>query len=391
MFSFKNDLGIIPNEGTDYENDPNLAQGQQFMEYGRVYASSIAPHLYKLQLTSSPALQSIVEALNGSDSINATNNNVKSVVTSTETEFNKTLSEYSDTYKELSKELLAIKTKNKPIQKYFNNIITTDDVNYTYVNNYGYTHKYSNEAWSKNDKSCSAGNPIKITSSDLLLLSNSGPDMGVGQSCNIAGQNIKNITTNEIAWVDATGYKHVYPASIWDKKSTTCSNDVKSLDSLSYAAIPLGSPMSETTPCNKLNVSPALIEKLSKINSKLIKQAEKINSEIGNLNVNGDNLKQNINEQRSKLNDYINNLKDDKKKFDAYNNSDTYHSVIGQAEVSHLVMRSNYLQYIIWAFLLLFLFFITINALVSESYGGILVIILLIIIYMVLKNTFSTF
>ena len=118
MFSFKNDLGIIPNEGTDYENDPNLAQGQQFMEYGRVYASSIAPHLYKLQLTSSPALQSIVEALNGSDSINATNNNVKSVVTSTETEFNKTLSEYSDTYKELSKELLAIKTKNKPINKY---------------------------------------------------------------------------------------------------------------------------------------------------------------------------------------------------------------------------------------------------------------------------------
>ena len=93
-------------------------------------------------------------------------------------------------------------------------------------------------------------------------------------------------------------------------------------------------------------------------NEKIILELlKRINSEIGNLNVNGDNLKQNINEQRSKLNDYINNLKDDKKKFDAYNNSDTYHSVIGQAEVSHLVMRSNYLQYIIWAFLLLFLLF----------------------------------
>ena len=147
--------------------------------------------------------------------------------------------------------------------------------------------------------------------------------------------------------------------------------------------------MSETTPCNKLNVSPALIEKLSKINNKLIKQAEKINSEMGNLNVNEDTLKQNINDQRSKLNDYINNLKDDKKKFDAYNNSDTYHSLIGQAEVSHLSMRSNYLRYIIWGFLLLFLFFITINAFISESYGGILVIILLIILYMVLSRTFS--
>ena len=387
MFSFKNDLGIIPNEGTDYENDPNLSQGQQFMEYGRVYSSSIIPNLYKLQLTSSPALQSIVEALHGSDSLNATNNKVKTVVTNSENEFNKTLSEYSDTYKELSAELLDLKTKNQPIQKYFNKVITTDDVNYTYVNNYGYTHKYSNEAWSKNDKSCSAANPIKITNSDLLLLTNSGPDMGVGQSCNIAGQNVKNITTNEYAWVDANGYKHVYPATIWDKKDTTCSNDAKSLDSISYAAIPLGSPMTETTPCNKLNVIPALIEKLSKINNKIIKHAEKINNEMGNLSVNEDKLKQNINEQRSKLNDYINSLKEDKKKFDAYNNTDTYNSLVGQAEVSQLSMKSNFLRYIIWSFLLLFLFFITMNAFISESYGSILVIILLFIIYMVLSYT----
>jgi hypothetical protein len=391
MFSFKNDLGIIPNEGTSYENDANLLQGQQFMEYARVYSSSIKPHLYKLQLTSSPALQSIVEALYGSDSINAKNNNIKTVVTNTETEFNKTLSEYSDTYKELSKELLAINAKNKPIQKYFNKVITTDDVNYTYVNNYGYTHKYSNESWIKNDKSCTASTPIKITSSDLLLLNNSGPDMGVGQSCNIAGQNVKNITTNEIAWVDANGYKHVYPSTIWEKKNTTCNNDVKSLDSISYTAIPSGSPMSETTPCNKLNISPSLIEKLSNINNKLIKQAEKINSEIGNLTVNEDKLQNSINDQRAKLNDYINNLKNDKKKFDAYNNTDIYNSIIGQAEVSHLSMRSNYLHYIIWGFLLLFLFFITINAFVSESYGAIIVIFILFVLYMVLKNTFSTF
>ena len=59
MFSFKNDLGIIPNEGTSYENDPNLIQGQEYMEYGRIYAAAIKPHLYKLQLTTSPALQSI--------------------------------------------------------------------------------------------------------------------------------------------------------------------------------------------------------------------------------------------------------------------------------------------------------------------------------------------
>ena len=83
MFSFKNDLGIIPNEGTSYENNANLEQGQQFMEYSRVYSAAIKPHLYKLQLTSSPALQSITEALQGSDSTLSANSNIKSSVSKT--------------------------------------------------------------------------------------------------------------------------------------------------------------------------------------------------------------------------------------------------------------------------------------------------------------------
>ena len=51
------------------------------------------------------------------------------------------------TESEINKELLANNASKKPIQKYFNNVVTTDDKNFVYVNNYGYTHKYSNEAY----------------------------------------------------------------------------------------------------------------------------------------------------------------------------------------------------------------------------------------------------
>ena len=389
MFSFKNDLGIIPNEGTSYENNANLEQGQQFMEYSRVYSAAIKPHLYKLQLTSSPALQSITEALQGSDSTLSANSNIKSSVSKTEDEFNKTMSEYSQIYQELNKELLANNNSKKPIQKYLNNVITMDDKNFIYVNNYGYTHKYSNEAWSKNDKSCSS-HPMKIGASELNLFNQlNGPDMGIGQACSIAGQNIQNSSTNQVAWVDAQGYKHIYPDTVWQKKSKSCGSDVKKIDAVSYDTIPVGSFMTETTPCNKLNVNPELLERLSKINDKLIHYAEKINNEMGNLSVKDDKIKNDISQQRSHVNNYINNLKKDKTNFNNYMNSDIYNSVNGQAQVSKLVLKSNYIHYIIWIFLLLTIFVISIHALTTESYGGISVIIGLAFIYIISRYFFN--
>lgn len=395
MFSFKNDLGILANEGTSYENDANLQQGQQFMEYGRIYASAIKPHLFKLQLTTSPELQSITEALNGSDSVLSANSNIKSNVSKTEDEFNKTMSEYSQVYQEINKELLANNATKKPIQKYLNNVVTADDKNFVYVNNYGYTHKYSNEAWSSNDKSCSS-HPLKIAGTDLTLLNKMpGPDMGIGQACRIAGQNVQNASTKEVSWVDAKGYKHIYPSQVWQKKSESCGGDVKQIDALSYNKIPVGSFMTETTVCNKLNVNPELLERLAKINDKLIKYSEKINNEMGNLNVNDETIKNNISANRSKLKDYISNLKKDKNNLNAYmhegsSNTDVYNSIVGQEEVSHLVLRSNYIHYIIWILLFFTVFIIAIHSIATESYGGINVIIGLFLIYTISRYIYNT-
>jgi hypothetical protein len=99
VLSFINDLGIIPNEGTGLENDINLLQGQKYMEYGRVYQKSIEPHLQNLQMTSLPNVASVIEGMKAVKSSAATS---KLEISNNENEFNKTMIEYSATYKQLS-------------------------------------------------------------------------------------------------------------------------------------------------------------------------------------------------------------------------------------------------------------------------------------------------
>ena len=102
VLSFLNDLGIIPNEGTGLENDSNLLQGQKYMEYGRVYQKSIEPHLQNLQMTTMPNVASVIEGMHGDNSIKSTSAISKSEISKNENEFNKTMREYSSTYKQLS-------------------------------------------------------------------------------------------------------------------------------------------------------------------------------------------------------------------------------------------------------------------------------------------------
>jgi hypothetical protein len=65
-----------------------------------------------LQLTSSPKLGSISEAMHGNDSINASNNSTKMHISGNEEEFNKTLVEYSTLYNLYSEEVMTNNNNN---------------------------------------------------------------------------------------------------------------------------------------------------------------------------------------------------------------------------------------------------------------------------------------
>lgn len=214
--SFSSLLNNNNNNNNNNHNDSNLNQGKEFLNYEFNYKQRIIPHLNPLQLTTSPNLLSIVESLDNQSTINNTTNKNQQIINNIETKFNQKITEYSNTYKIFIEHLINnTKDKNDVIQ-YYGKVVKDNENNYIYINDYGYTHKYLSNSWELNDSSCP--NTAENIKSNLLNKFFKGPNMGSRQACKIAGQNVKNIETNEVAWIDVKGFKHVYQKNVWDKK-----------------------------------------------------------------------------------------------------------------------------------------------------------------------------
>lgn len=96
---FKN-LGIFFKDNIPVNNS-DLEQGQMFITYEHDVTTKVFERLPYLQITSMPGLYSINEALNGDDSILASNKNITDNISENELGFNKILSEYSTLQKSL--------------------------------------------------------------------------------------------------------------------------------------------------------------------------------------------------------------------------------------------------------------------------------------------------
>ena len=113
FLSLINDLGIIPNEGSGVENDPAMQQGQQFMEYSRMYTANVQPHLVNLQgqhtMQGQANVGSITDALQSGISAGSRKNHTFSSggsVSQTHSKFERTLAKYTSLHKTYSEEIL---------------------------------------------------------------------------------------------------------------------------------------------------------------------------------------------------------------------------------------------------------------------------------------------
>jgi len=390
VISFLNDLGIISNKDTPAEQNPNLLQGQELMEFERGYIKDAIPHLELLQITSNPKISSIIEMLDNDDSTAVTTQNVASDVSKLEDEFNKTLIEYTNTYKELSESLLKKNQTQKDVYQYYNKVLTSDDGNYVYVNNYGYTHRYSTDAWTNNSNSCPS-DPQNVTSDDLANLKLQGPDMGSGQACLVAGTNIQNKDTKEIAWVDIKGYKHIYSDDMWKGKDDTCNIKPTQITSDEYDAIPSGSNMTTTTVCDKLDIDPQTWHQLSKLNEKLISLARALSKDLDSLIVTDAELKGELNEQQEKLNTYIDTLDYDQTQMNQANNK--FYTIEGEEENTSLMMTSNWYHYIVWLIVGIAVVSITIHTLLggepSRMASGVALIFCIVVLFALVRWFFN--
>ena len=128
-----------------------------------------------------------------------------------ENKFNRTLSQYNKIYQQFNEDMISRNNSNKQIVDYLGKNVKSDNGKIAYINNFGYYHKYPRKAWNEGNQDESCPSDTIDYSQNLPGDFKAGPEMNVGQPCDIAGKVIKNTDTNEYAWVDIKGYKHIFP------------------------------------------------------------------------------------------------------------------------------------------------------------------------------------
>ena len=348
--------------------DFNLEQGKELLNYNSQIDDIVNPHLKLIEKGS------LIEGMN---IVNLSNNDKKKVegLQNIENEFNKTLSEYTQTYQQFSEDLLNKNQSKQKIVNYLGKVISDTDGNNYYVNNYGYTHKYSPDAWENNNTSCPS---TSETYNDSMNNFEIGYPMNSGQPCKMAGKNIKNSDTGKEAWVDIKGVKHEYVDS---NRSNSCAVEATTINNTDYNLIPTGSPMTKTDTCIAMDINPTIWVKLQRLNNKLKNQAKILAQEMGNLNLESNEEQLILNTKKDQLMQYIHEL-DNENKSIIYNNR-MLMKVSGEEQDATLRMNSNYYHYILWIILAIILISLTLNA-TSKNNDNISIVTYVIIIIFVL-------
>ena len=121
-------------------------QGLLFLKNENTYNELIGPNLKLINESTIPNLNSIKEALESQESSSSSSSYNREYSSELENEFNRTLIEYNTIHKQVNEDLLKKEQSKNKIKNYLGKVITEDDSTYRYVNNYGYTHRYSTDS-----------------------------------------------------------------------------------------------------------------------------------------------------------------------------------------------------------------------------------------------------
>jgi len=352
----------------------NLDQGKDILTYNDDMDKIVSPHLKLIQSST------LIEGLDGAN-MSYNDKNALEGLQNIENQFNQTLALYAQTYKQLNEDILTKRQSSEKIVDYLGKVVADTDGNNYYVNNFGFTHKYTPNAWENNNSSCpstsvSYGGSMNDFQTTLPMVQ--------GQPCKIAGQNIKNQDTKEEAWVDIKGVKHPYSNL---EKNASCSSQSIEMSSRDYNLIPSGSAMSRTDSCMALDVNPQVWSRLQQLNTQLKNQAVKLTVEINKLSLEDNESKQQLMNKRQQLLSYIDTIDNDRN--DITSNNNMLMQVGGEETDSGLRMTSNYYSYIIWIFIMIFIISLTVAVSTNDddkvsgiSYVIIAIFVLIFLVYL---------
>lgn len=356
--------------------DNNLEQGRRFNQYTTEHVKESLPYLSALQKTHLPGISSIVENMD-TKRPTVTYKNSSDEISRLENEFNQLLVQYNTVYKLFNESIVQSNTI-KDLTPYLGKNIKTNDGNYSYINDYGYTHKYSTDAWANKDITCNLDTVDLDTDSSFQL----GPVMGIQQPCGMAGKNIQNIQTNEYAWVDIKGYKHIYSSDVWNTKTSGCNRNVIMLSNDAYNAIPSGTNMTSTDTCIQSDIDPNIWAELIQLNDSLYQIAKQISVNLDTVIVKDSQLQTSLKNSQKEILEITNGIQQDRRQLQRYSNS--LANTEANETDSHLRQTMYYQERMIWSILLLTVLSLMVYTLVyssSQQYDIIVLIVCLFLLF----------
>ena len=335
----------------------NLEQGKAILNYNEEVDDIVKPHLKIIQEGS------LIEGLNGSSGLSLKDKKTVEGLQSIENEFNKTIAQYNQVYKQFSEDLMNRKNQLNEVSPYLGKNIRNSSGGIYYVNNFGNYYWYSGDAWNDgNPEGCPAG--YEQLPGEVPSQLTRGANMNVGTPCGAAGQVVKNTDSGDMAWVDIQGYKHSFPEGT--KMSSSCAQmNILELSNDAYNAIPSGNSMSSVEPCMSLDVNPTIWKQLNQLNIKLKFQAAAITKEINSLSTQDQSINNQLSQTRSKMNTYIDQI--DKDNLMLAKNKRMLVTAGGEQEDSNLRMTSNYYFLLIWILLMFLIISLSMAAYASDS------------------------
>lgn len=335
----------------------NLEQGKAILNYNEEVDDIVKPHLKIIQEGS------LIEGLNGSSGLSLKDKKTVEGLQSIENEFNKTIAQYNQVYKQFSEDLMNRKNQLNEVSPYLGKNIRNSSGGIYYVNNFGNYYWYSGDAWNDgNPEDCPAG--YEQLPGEVPTQLTRGANMNVGTPCGAAGQVVKNTDSGDMAWVDIQGYKHSFPEGT--KMSSSCAQmNILELSNDAYNAIPSGNSMSSVEPCMSLDVNPTIWKQLNQLNIKLKFQAAAITKEINSLSTQDQSINNQLSQTRTKMNTYIDQI--DKDNLMLAKNKRMLVTAGGEQEDSNLRMTSNYYFLLIWILLMFLIISLSMAAYASDS------------------------
>lgn len=331
----------------------NLNQGKSYSKYQNKYKSLI--NQTKLDLISVGELN-IVNNLSfkqlfgykegmtdSEDPVQKVNLAELEILKKKETDFNNKLRQYLAKYEKYLEELAGRQSSSNSNLR--NKVMRGPNNQIYYINNAGIARMFSNGAWRNKDNTCS--NPIGTMSrADFNKLSR-GPPMGYRELCRAGGYNAMDSSSGTTAWVDTTGYKHVYQD--FRNKHKSCPSTTEKISSIAFNAIPSSSTWSSGNSCDIVNLDSPLYSQIKTLNSQLLSIVNSMKNDIIQMAGKDKTLDKQIEKQKTILLSTYNDLK--KKQTEVDKLKEANKTLLAQSDEQLLDVSSVQMHHLIWAIL----------------------------------------